>query len=160
MGRKRGDGARKPTRHPLSACRQNLVGRLNTYCRKHKPLFEEVVDTIHSSVMPQIRRCGQAGYTEFRTSARPFKDSPLACEMLIDVLTDRGFSCSHIIEEGMLPSRFDRVTGEITCVPHTTHRFRSGVGGLCACQTGRPTPNAPVSCNWPAHRPAGSRSGP
>jgi hypothetical protein len=88
---------------PAPLLAQKLVNRLNKYGRYHMELFTEVVGIIHEEVLPQIRKCGQAGFTEYRTSASPFLESALACEMLIDVLSDRGFSCSHMVEERMIP---------------------------------------------------------
>lgn len=66
-------------------------------------LFTEVVNVIHEEVLPLIKKCGQAGFTEYRTTASPFLESTMACEMLIDVLADRGYSCSHMVEERMIP---------------------------------------------------------
>mmetsp|Transcript_26045 Transcript_26045/g.72927 ORF Transcript_26045/g.72927 Transcript_26045/m.72927 type:complete len:387 (+) Transcript_26045:321-1481(+) len=108
----------------VKEARMKLVRRLNGYCKKHMVLFEEVVEVIHSKVLPQIRQGGQAGFTEYRTDAPPFSTSPLACQMLIDVLSDRGFSCSHILEELMVPWKIDLETGVITNRQSTTHRFR------------------------------------
>jgi len=108
----------------VNEARMKLVNRLNKYGRYHMELFTEVVGIIHEEVLPQIRKCGQAGFTEYRTSASPFLESALACEMLIDVLSDRGFSCSHMVEERMIPYKIDFHTGEVKCEPHVTHRFR------------------------------------
>mmetsp|Transcript_35067 Transcript_35067/g.89715 ORF Transcript_35067/g.89715 Transcript_35067/m.89715 type:complete len:551 (-) Transcript_35067:374-2026(-) len=108
----------------VKEARMKLVNRLNKYGRYHMELFTEVVNVIHEEVLPLIKKCGQAGFTEYRTTASPFLESTMACEMLIDVLADRGYSCSHMVEERMIPYKIDFHTGDIKSEPHITHRFR------------------------------------
>ena len=56
--------------------------------------------------------------------------------MLIDVLSDRGFSVAHSGEERVVPERVDLKTGEIESRVELVHKFRQ----VC-CQRGRSRPS-------------------
>ncbi|KAK2079296.1 hypothetical protein QBZ16_002987 [Prototheca wickerhamii] len=47
-----------------------------------------------------------------------------AAEMLIDILTDRGFSVAHSEDQRVVPRRVDLATGEILCDSECVHVFR------------------------------------
>ncbi len=48
----------------------------------------------------------------------------MAVDMLIDVLSDRGFSVAHSAEERLVPERVDLKTGEIESRVELVHKFR------------------------------------
>lgn len=84
---------------PLAAelartARQQLVSSLDGHKRRHGELFEGVVGLISSEVVPLLRSSALAGFAEYTTSEK-LLESPLAQQMLIDVLTDRGFGVAH-----------------------------------------------------------------
>ena len=84
---------------PLAAeltrtARQGLVSALDGHKRRHGELFEGVVGLISSEVVPLLRSSALAGFAEYTSSAH-LLESPLAQQMLIDVLTDRGFQVAH-----------------------------------------------------------------
>lgn len=52
--------------------------------------------------------------------------SSFPVQVLIDVLTDRGFSVSHTSEVSHVPTTFDLQTGAIRCRRDVRHRFHIG----------------------------------
>ena len=56
-----------------------------------------------TQVVPLLRKCSLAGHAEFKTRDAVFSDNELAPDMLLDVLSDRGFSGSHVINERIIP---------------------------------------------------------
>jgi hypothetical protein len=84
--------------------RTELVMRLDSYAQgPARPLFKHALDLIAGDVMPIVMRSGLAGYAEYVTRNRLFSDHPLAVNMVLDVLSDRGFHASHRIEEVAVP---------------------------------------------------------
>ena len=73
--------------------------------------------------MPLLRRCALAGHAEYVTTNTLFS-SALAAKIMIDVLTDRGFSVGHRVLETVVPSRIDLETGAVECVRERAHVFR------------------------------------
>lgn len=55
---------------------------------------------------------------------RLFSDHPTAVDMLIDVLSDRGFSVAYVLDEQVVPKRINQKTGEITNDIEPVHHFR------------------------------------
>jgi hypothetical protein len=53
--------------------------------------------------MPIVMRSGLAGRADYITRNRLFTNHPLAVNMVLDVLSDRGFHVSHRIEETAVP---------------------------------------------------------
>jgi len=76
------------------AARQQLVSSLDGHRSRHGELFEGVVDLISGEVVPLLRSSALAGFAEYTTENK-LLESPLAQQMLIDVLTDRGFGVAH-----------------------------------------------------------------
>ena len=76
------------------AARQGLVSALDGHKRRHGELFEGVVGLISREVVPLLRSSALAGFAEYTTQDK-LLESPLAQQMLIDVLTDRGFGVAH-----------------------------------------------------------------
>lgn len=71
-----------------------------------------------------LKQCSLAGHAEFRSRHPLLLGNPLAVDMLIDVLTDRGFSAAHTAEERVVPKRFDLRTGEVDTATEEVHCFR------------------------------------
>jgi hypothetical protein len=62
-----------------------------------------VLDLIAGDVLPIVMRSGLAGRADYITRNRLFTDHPLAINMVLDVLSDRGFHVSHRVEEAAVP---------------------------------------------------------
>eukprot|EP00882_Tetradesmus_deserticola_P019249 GHRQ01020707.1.p1 GENE.GHRQ01020707.1~~GHRQ01020707.1.p1 ORF type:complete len:460 (+),score=213.56 GHRQ01020707.1:50-1381(+) len=107
----------------LSA-RQELVMRLDGYCEASFDLFAEVVDRIINDVLPVVRQSGLAGHAEYVTRSSFFTEHPVAIDMLVDVMTDRGFHVCYIREDTAIPEHVDLSTGAIRYALRPCHKFR------------------------------------
>lgn len=56
--------------------------------------------------------------------AQLFRRNPAAPDMLLDILSDRGFSGSYILNERVMPARLNRETFEIENDVTYIHKFR------------------------------------
>lgn len=50
----------------------------------------QVVRIIDNEAVPLLKRCSLAGHATLKSPARVFSDHPLAADMCIDILSDRG----------------------------------------------------------------------
>ena len=91
----------------VALSRQQLVVRLDEYCQQHPRTFSQVVALIQRQVIPQLRRCALAGHAIFESTDSLFIDHPMATDMLIDILSDRGFSVAHQIKTQQVPVKVD-----------------------------------------------------
>lgn len=91
----------------VALSRQQLVVRLDEYCQQHPRTFAQVVALIQRQVIPQLRRCALAGHAIFESTDSLFIDHPMATDMLIDILSDRGFSVAHQIKTQQVPVKVD-----------------------------------------------------
>eukprot|EP00891_Asterochloris_glomerata_P009685 jgi/Astpho2/9685/e_gw1.00147.4.1_t len=107
----------------VKASRQQLVHRLDTYSKRHRKTFLEIVRLIDNEAVPLLRRCSLAGHAELKTRSKLFTQQPLAADMLIDILSDRGFSVAHVVDELVVPLRV-RSDGEIDTRTDEVHHFR------------------------------------
>lgn len=64
-----------------------------------------MIEVINSEAVPLLKRCSLAGHAELKTHNPLFVEHPKASDMLIDILTDRGFSVAHTIDEHVVPVR-------------------------------------------------------
>lgn len=62
-----------------------------------------MVRVIDTEAVPLLKRCSLAGHAELKTRNPIFGEHPLAADMFIDVLTDRGFSVAHVVDEQIVP---------------------------------------------------------
>ncbi|CAK0784866.1 hypothetical protein CVIRNUC_008071 [Coccomyxa viridis] len=108
----------------VRASRQQLVAHLDGYAKRHKELFERVVKVIDEEAVPLLKRCSLAGHAQFKTSNPIFAEDDRAADMLIDILTDRGFSVAHTMDERIVPERLDLQTGKIECSVKQVNHFR------------------------------------
>jgi hypothetical protein len=113
-----------PPLHPAPfQARQQLVGRLEGYAARQRPLFARVLAALRSEVLPLLRQGGLSGRAEWATRDALFTDHPVAVDMLLDVLTDRGFQASCAKEAVDVPVRFDAASGAIETEARPLHRF-------------------------------------
>ena len=103
--------------------RQQLTARLDGYALQSRGIFRQVISVIDNSVVPILRRCGMAGEAIFLTEEAIFTDNPKAIDMLIDVLSDRGFHVSYMPEVKEVPVRIDMDTGNVILMKATSHRY-------------------------------------
>jgi len=109
----------------VRVARQQLVGRLDGYMsKKNAPIFRRVLQIIDAEVIPLLRKCSLAGHAEFKTQDEVFSKHAVAPDMLLDVLSDRGFSGSHIVNERIVPARVDPDTWAIVNQVDRIHKFR------------------------------------
>ena len=79
---------------------------------------------IDNEALPILKRCSLAGHAELKTHNPLFSQSPIAAEMLMDILTDRGFATAYFMDEQVVPSSVDLGTGEIRNRYEYMHHFR------------------------------------
>ncbi|KAK9843601.1 hypothetical protein WJX84_009096 [Apatococcus fuscideae] len=124
-------------RHLVKSSRQQLVTRLDNYCRRQNEIFQEVLKFIELDVVPLLKRCSLAGHASLHTRNSLFDRSTNAADMLIDVLSDRGFSVAYLYDTQALPVSIDLNTGAIKTKQDGFHNFRitfehAGVRGEAA----------------------------
>ena len=108
----------------VRVARQRLVFRLDMYCRRHFRLFTDIISLIDTEVMPVLKQCSMAGHAEYRSRHPLLLRSHLAVDILIDILTDRGFNVAHFVEERLVPRRVDMKSGKILSETEDVHSFR------------------------------------
>lgn len=108
----------------VRVARQRLVFRLDLYCKKHYKMFTDIISLIDMEIMPVLKQCSMAGHAEYRSRHPLLLSSHLAVDMLIDILTDRGFNVAHFVEERLVPRRVDMKTGAIQTESEDVHSFR------------------------------------
>ena len=72
--------------------------------------------------LPQIKRHGLTGKALLRTQDLIF-DQPVAVDMAIDVLSERGYHVVYDLDRTVVPERFDLNSGRIDCLERRQHRF-------------------------------------
>eukprot|EP00899_Mesostigma_viride_P014321 jgi/Mesvir1/22890/Mv19413-RA.1 len=104
--------------------RQNLVKRLEDYHKQHPDTFRRVLSVLQEELMPMLRRCALSGMAIWSTEAPLFSECSFAPDMLMDVLTERGYTVTWRPVVTHVPSRIDPLTFKIECEARTTHTFR------------------------------------
>mmetsp|Transcript_15099 Transcript_15099/g.26786 ORF Transcript_15099/g.26786 Transcript_15099/m.26786 type:complete len:566 (-) Transcript_15099:1070-2767(-) len=103
--------------------RQQLVARLDDHCEKYPDLFHNLIQWISTVVLPIVLECGLAGRAEIITDDKTFSNNPRAIQIVIDVLTDRGFYVSHHLDKRYKPVRVDFTTGLIESEEEVQQKF-------------------------------------
>ena len=92
-----------------------------------------MIKVIDAEAMPTLKRCSLAGHAELKTHNTLFNEHPIAADMLMDILTDRGFATAYDVIEQVVPARVNLQTGEIenryeylhplqvSCTPRCSH---------------------------------------
>eukprot|EP00878_Enallax_costatus_P008241 GHUV01008615.1.p1 GENE.GHUV01008615.1~~GHUV01008615.1.p1 ORF type:complete len:600 (+),score=182.10 GHUV01008615.1:310-2109(+) len=104
--------------------RQQLVSRLEGYCRQQRPLFGQVLGLVQQHVVPLLQQGALSGAAEWVSQHDLFTKHPVCIDMLLDVLSDRGFVAHYVQEVMAVPVNFNTVTGAITTRTQPLHRFR------------------------------------
>lgn len=84
----------------------------------------QVVWVIDTEAVPLLKRCSLAGHAELKTRNAIFAEHPIAADMFIDVLTDRGFSVAHVVDELIVPVSVDLQTGKVETRVDRVNHFR------------------------------------
>ena len=101
--------------------RQLLVKRLDSYAEHHSALLSEAVDLIQSRLVPHMQRASISGRAAIRVENARLTEEPLLVDMVLDVLSDRGF---HIYVERI--SKYvplELAEGQILHKKRIIHRF-------------------------------------
>jgi len=104
--------------------RQQLVGRLEFYCSQQRPLFARVLDMLQTRVLPLLQQGALSGSAEWVSQEQLFSQHSVCVDMLLDVLSDRGFKATYCKETVLVPVSVDAATGNITVRSQPQHRFR------------------------------------
>ena len=99
--------------------RHNLVKRLDNFQHRHTDLFTKAINLIETQMVPIIRRHAAAGRANIRLENK-FLDKEMAIDMVVDVLTERGYSITAECKELIVPMRVDPETHSII---NTTRRI-------------------------------------
>jgi adenylate kinase len=102
--------------------RQHLVRRLDSYQRDSTALFQRVLQVIDQEFIPVVLVHGITGLAKITTENQIFAE-PLAMDMLIDVLNERGYRASGTAEARDIPARLDPATNYIVCIKRPRYRF-------------------------------------
>ena len=97
----------------VADARRQLVARLDAAAARQPLVFADVVALIDAQLLPVLRRAALAGRAVFTTDAAVLMQHPEAAEMLVDVLSDRGFAVVHSLQETHVPVSIDTATGAI-----------------------------------------------
>ena len=108
--------------------RQHLVRRLESYQRDQGPLFARIIRCIEQDFVPVILLHGITGHAKITTENELFAD-PVAVNMLVDVLNERGFRTTATVEGRDIPIRVDPVTHYIICTKKPRYRFEIRFNG-------------------------------
>lgn len=84
----------------------------------------QVIEVIDNEALPILKRCSLAGHAELKTHNPLFSQYPIAADMLMDILTDRGFATAYFMDEQVVPASVDLQTGEIRNRYEYMHHFR------------------------------------
>ena len=87
-------------------------------------LHLQVLRFIELDLVPLLKRCSLAGHANLRTRNPLFDQNTNAVDMLIDVLSDRGFSVAYLFDTHPLPISVNLETGAITTKTDGFHNFR------------------------------------
>lgn len=114
-------------RVPLAAqiivhARQELVRRLDNYQHRYGELFSKIVTLLADEFVPVLGRHAFAGRATVRCQ-NPLFDDAMAVDMVIDVLSERGFQVTYHLEHSAIPERVEAATGRISSLELHVHRF-------------------------------------
>lgn len=109
----------------VSQSRQRLVSRLDSYATSPtlRSKFHQVIEIISREFMHIVMRQAMSGVARVRTENPLLLTDPIALEMMLDVLSERGFQVILDYERRMIPEHVDLTTGKITNRSQKTMHF-------------------------------------
>jgi adenylate kinase len=111
-----------PAEHLILHARQNLVKRLDGYQQRNHELFKQVLQIIQEEFLHIMKRQALSGMAIIRSENELFND-PLSLNMVLDVLTERGYQVILDQEKKLIPSSVDPSSNEIRCTPKRIFHF-------------------------------------
>ena len=109
----------------IQHARFKLVRRLDNYRNRHAELFARAVELIEDQIVPILRRHSCVGRAHARIE-HPLLDQDLVVDMVIDILTERGYLTTVESIEREVPLRVDQATGAIICATRSFKLFEIG----------------------------------
>lgn len=103
--------------------RQELIRRLDSYQNDNPKLFKQAADYVLTQFVPAIRRHSIAGRVLIRCQADVL-ENPLFVDMILDILSERGFHVNVDIKTIERPTKVDKETLEIQMQKHTFWHFQ------------------------------------
>ncbi|KAG0163681.1 hypothetical protein DFQ28_004596 [Apophysomyces sp. BC1034] len=97
--------------------RQDLISRLEHYQEYEPSLMQQAIQFIDETVIPQVQRHSISGHTNIRTEDRQLADSHFV-DIVMDVLSERGYHVSFDRRIDRVPVRVDLNTGNIQLETH------------------------------------------
>ncbi|KAL0480294.1 hypothetical protein AKO1_007100, partial [Acrasis kona] len=103
-----------PAEDVIIHARQQLVKRLDMYQTLHAELFKQMLHIIKFDFLNIIKRQALSGVAIVRSENQIFND-PLALDMVLDILTERGYHVVLDYERKTTPISYDPITHDLTC---------------------------------------------
>jgi adenylate kinase len=103
--------------------RQELVRRLDHYMTYNKDLFNISLDIIKQQLMPSIKRHANVGSVVIRVKSRELEKNQACIDMILDIMTERGYYISFEEIEEKLPLSIDRETFRLVYEHNTLFKF-------------------------------------
>lgn len=97
--------------------RQDLIARLESYQAAHKEAFAQAVDFVLQVIMPVVNQHAVSGTAVVRTEDARL-DQPLLKDMVMDVLSERGFLATFDERVHYKPTKVDLETGDLQVEAH------------------------------------------
>ena len=102
--------------------RQELVKSLDNYQSRYTELFSKVLSLLESEFVPVIRRHAIAGRARIK-SQNPVFDEAMPVDMVIDVLSERGYHVTYDSQRIPIPESFETNTGRINLLERRVHTY-------------------------------------
>lgn len=96
--------------------------RLDTYCASNSVTFAKVIEFLGAELFPIISRQAFSGGAIIR-SENPLLDEPLAVDMALDILIERGFVTILDVQKVHKPVQVNINTGEIIHKVNKVYEF-------------------------------------
>lgn len=102
--------------------RHELIRRLDSYQSNHPNLFRSVIELLQDEFVSIIRRQALSGCAIIRTE-NPLLDTPMAVDMALDILTERGYQVVLDVMKRQHPVKVDRETFQIISRNYKVYEF-------------------------------------
>ncbi|CAO3601146.1 unnamed protein product [Absidia cylindrospora] len=100
--------------------RQDLINRLEHYQQTEPNLLAQVIQFIDTQVMPLVNRHSISGHANFRSEDKRLAN-PHFVDMVMDIMSERGYFINFDQRVHDVPARFDLDTGKIELETHYTY---------------------------------------
>ncbi|CAO3598493.1 unnamed protein product [Absidia cylindrospora] len=100
--------------------RQDLINRLEHYQETEPNMLREAIQFIDMKVMPLVNRHSISGHADFRSEDKQLANSHFV-NMVMDIMSERGYFINFDQRVHDVPARFDLKTGKIELETHYTY---------------------------------------